>query len=171
MHLITLSLALLAAATPLSSPTPPAATQALVLELTIPAPLPQVWSAFTTREGLQTWLAPDVTVDLHSGGDWLVHFGPSTGGGTIVSFVPQQELVVSALAPDKFPHVRAARTRAAFRFTSCGARCTTVRLTQTGWQSGPEWDAAYEYLASGNAQLLATLHRRFVTGPIDWSKQ
>ena len=43
-------------------------------------------------------------------------------------------------------------------------------LTQTGGHDGPEWDAAYEYLASGNAQLLATLHRRFVSGPLDWQK-
>jgi hypothetical protein len=54
-------------------------------------------------------------------------------GGTIVSFVPQRELVLSALA----------------------------------WQAGEEWDLAYEYLTVGNAQLLATLHHRFLRGPID----
>jgi hypothetical protein len=46
-----------------------------------------------------------------------------------------------------------------------------VWLTQTGWKDGDEWDRAYEYLTAGNAELLATLHRRFVSGPIDWSKQ
>jgi hypothetical protein len=40
----------------------------------------------------------------------------------------------------------------------------------TGWQSGDEWTRAYEYLAAGNAQLLASLHRRFVDGPVDWEK-
>jgi uncharacterized protein YndB with AHSA1/START domain len=144
--------------------------RALVIELTIPAPRAEVWKAFTTSGGLSTWLAPDVTVDLRPGGDWLVHFPGSTGGGTILSFVPEQELVISALAPDKFPTVRAARTRAAFHFESRG-NTTIVRLTQTGWQDGAEWDRAYEYLAAGNAQLLATLHRRFVNGPIDWAKE
>jgi hypothetical protein len=43
-----------------------------------------------------------------------------------------------------------------------------LRLTQTGWQTGKEWDAAYEYLAAGNAQLLGMLHHRFVAGPTDW---
>ena len=154
------------AATPTAAP----AEKALVIELTIPAPLADVWDAFTTQKGLGTWLAPNVTVDLRPGGDWLVHFPQSTGGGTILSFVPQHELVISALAPDKFPAVRAARTHAVFTFEPRG-NATLVRLTQTGWQSGPEWDAAYEYLAWGNAQLLATLHHRFVSGPIDWSKQ
>src|SRR4051812_36760288 len=119
--------------------------RALVIELSIPAPLHEVWQAFATREGLSTWLAPDVSVDLRPGGDWLVKFPGSTGGGTIVSFVPEKELVISALAPDQFPHVRATRTHAVFTFTAQG-NSTVVRLTQTGWQSGAEWDAAYEYL-------------------------
>ena len=31
-------------------------------------------------------------------------------------------------------------------------------------------DDAYEYLAKGNAQLLAQLGLRFENGPIDWTK-
>jgi len=86
-----------------------------------------------------------------------------------VSFVPEKEMVIAALAPDQFPHVRAERTRATFQFQSRGDS-TIVRLTQTGWKSGPEWTRAYEYLVAGNAQLMATLHKRFVDGPIDWKK-
>lgn len=141
----------------------------LRIELSIPAPVHDVWQAFTTPQGLSTWLAPDVSVDLRPGGDWLVKFPGSTGGGTIVSFVPESEVVISALAPDRFPQVRATRTRAAFTFTAEG-NSTRVCLTQTGWQSGAEWDAAYEYLTAGNAQLLAMLHHRFVAGPTDWQK-
>jgi uncharacterized protein YndB with AHSA1/START domain len=145
--------------------------QALVIEITIPAPRAEVWKAFATSEGLSTWLAPGAVVDLRPGGEWMVHFpGGSTAGGNIISFTPEQELVISALAPERFPAVRATRTRAAFHFESRGDT-TIVRLTQTGWHDGPEWNAAYEYLTSGNAQLLATLHRRFVNGPLDWQKE
>jgi uncharacterized protein YndB with AHSA1/START domain len=153
-----------------SSPQPADSVQALIIELSIPAPLPEVWRAFTTKEGLSTWLAPEVSVDLKPGGDWLVKFPGSTGGGTIVSFVSEKELIISALAPDRFPHVRAARTRAVFTFTPNGNN-TLVRLSQTGWQAGGEWDAAYEYLAAGNAQMLGMLHHRYVAGPTDWRKQ
>jgi len=153
-----------------SSPAqPPDSAKVLSIGLSIPAPVHDVWEAFTTEKGLSSWLAPDVVVDLKPGGDWLVKFPGSTGGGTIVSFVPEKEIVISALAPDRFPHVRAARTRAVFTFTAEG-KSTLVLLTQTGWQSGPEWDAAYEYLAAGNAQILAMLHHRFVAGPTDWQK-
>jgi uncharacterized protein YndB with AHSA1/START domain len=153
-----------------NAPAPAVTDLSLVIEVLVPAPPSEVWKAFTTQQGLSTWLAPDVTVDLRPGGDWIVHFPGSTGGGTILSFVPETELVISALAPDRFPNVRAARTRAVFSFKPL-AGGTLVRLTQTGWQSGPEWDQAYEYLIAGNAELLATLHRRFVNGPIDWKKE
>jgi uncharacterized protein YndB with AHSA1/START domain len=143
--------------------------QVLRIELSIPAPVHEVWEAFTTEKGLSSWLAPDVSVNLKSGGDWLVKFPGSTGGGTIVSFVPEKEIVIDALAPDRFPQVRAARTHAVFTFTAEGGS-TLVRLTQTGWKSGAEWDAAYEYLAVGNAQMLGMLHHRFVAGPTDWEK-
>ncbi|MGA8507030.1 MAG: hypothetical protein WB762_15615 [Candidatus Sulfotelmatobacter sp.] len=33
-------------------------TPALMIELSIPAPLHEVWEAFTTKEGLSTWLTP-----------------------------------------------------------------------------------------------------------------
>jgi uncharacterized protein YndB with AHSA1/START domain len=146
------------------------AERQLIIQVEIPAPVAAVWQAFSTSEGLSTWLAPNAVVDLRPGGDWMVHFpGGSSGGGTIVSFVPQKEIVLAALAPDQFPHVRAERTRAVFAFEPHG-ETTVVRLTQTGWKSGPEWDQAYEYLTAGNAQLLATLHQRFVSGPIDWEK-
>lgn len=153
--------------TPAAASLPP---QQFVLEIEVPAPVHEVWAAFATSEGLSTWLFPNATVDLRAGGDWLVHFpGGSTGGGTIVSFVPEKEMVLNALAPDKFPHVRAERTRAVFQFEPRG-NATIVRLTQSGWKSGAEWTQAYEYLMAGNAQLMATLHKRFVDGPTDWAK-
>jgi uncharacterized protein YndB with AHSA1/START domain len=143
----------------------------LVIEVEVPAPVSEVWKAFSTSDGLSTWLAPSAVVDLRAGGEWTVRFpgGNSTGGGTILSFVPEKEMVLAALAPDQFPHVRAERTRASFQFEAHG-NSTIVRLTQTGWKEGAEWTRAYEYLVAGNAQLLSTLHRRFVEGPIDWKK-
>jgi len=74
------------------------------------------------------------------------------------------------MAPERFPTVRATRTRATFEFSALSANETKVTLTQTGWKQGAEWDEAYNYLADGNAQLLAQLHRRFVSGPLAWPR-
>ena len=145
--------------------------KALLLEVTVPAPRAAVWQAFTTSEGLSTWLTPHAVADLRPGGEWTAHFpGGKTGGGTIISFVPQEEMVISALAPEQFPTVRAERTRVRFQLQAVGDS-TLVILTQTGWRKGREWDRAYEYLTVGNSQLLANLHRRFADGPFDWVKE
>jgi uncharacterized protein YndB with AHSA1/START domain len=159
------------AARPASAATLAVPAKVLMIEVTVPAPRAEVWKALATSEGLSTWLAPNSVVELKPGGEWMVHFpGGSSGGGNIVSFVPEKEIVIAALAPDKFPTVRAERTTARFELEDHG-KGTLVRLTQTGWKDGDEWERAYEYLTAGNAQLLATLHRRFVSGPIDWTKQ
>jgi glutathione peroxidase len=149
----------------------PAPDKALIFEGTVPASPEAVWLAFSTSAGLSTWLTPGAVVDLRKGGEWTAHFpGGSTGGGTILEFTPGKEIVLAAMAPDKFPTVRAQRTRADFVLIPKGTD-TLVRLTQTGWKEGAEWDQAYDYLASGNVQLLETLVRRFAKGPIDWAKE
>jgi uncharacterized protein YndB with AHSA1/START domain len=143
--------------------------KALKFEVMVPAKIEDVWTAFTTRAGLITWLWSDVTVDLRNGGDWTVHYpGGKTGGGTITSFTPQHQVVMRAMAPEQFPTVRSERTIATFDFEAVGSE-TRVTLTQTGWKQGKEWDDAYEYLAKGNAQLLEQLRYRFVKGPINWN--
>ncbi len=148
-----------------------APVKALIFEADIPALLDEVWAAFTTNDGLSTWLTPNATVELKKGGDWLAHFpGGGSGGGTILSYRPKEEIVMSAMAPPQFPHVREERSTAAWQVRAVAPKTTRVVLTQTGWKPGDEWDKAYEYLADGNKQLLETLQQRFVTGPIDWAK-
>src|SRR5262249_24740797 len=143
----------------------------LILTITIPARRAEVWHAFATSEGLSTWLTPGAVVDLRVGGEWTAHYpGGKTGGGTIITFVPEKEMVLSAMAPEEFPTVRSTRTHARFTFESLGTS-TLVTLEQSGWKDGEEWDKAYEHLFAGNAYLLATLHRRFVNGPLDWEKE
>jgi uncharacterized protein YndB with AHSA1/START domain len=144
--------------------------KALRFEVTVPGTIDQVWAAFTTKEGLATWLWRDVRVEARPGGDWLVVFPESTGGGTIVSLTPKKQLVISALAPEQFPTVRKDRTTATFGFVAVTPTSTAVTLVQTGWKAGTEWDAAYEYLANGNAELLTQLYQRFVSGPLAWPK-
>ena len=142
----------------------------LKFEVTVPAKVEEVWRAFTTKEGAQEWLWPDMSVELREGGDWIVNYpGGKTGGGTIVAFEPMRSITMRAMAPEQFPEVRRERTTAVFSFEPV-ASGTKVTLLQTGWREGKEWDDAYEYLANGNAQLLNQLLYRFTKGPVDWSR-
>lgn len=142
----------------------------LRFQITVPATVDDVWNAFTTREGVTTWLWSDARIDMKPGGDWLVLYpGGATGGGTVESVEPKRQIVITALAPERFATVRKEGTHATFEFAPATPSGTVVTLVQTGWKTGAEWDAAYDYLAIGNAQLFDQLRRRFESGPIDWS--
>jgi uncharacterized protein YndB with AHSA1/START domain len=143
----------------------------LDFEVVVPASRAEVWKAFTTSEGMTAWIAPSAKVDLKIGGPWEVGFpGAAPGGGTILSFLPMQMLSVHAMAPEKFPTVRRDRTQAVFLFQEVDAGHTRVTLSQIGWQSGEEWDKAFDYLSTGNAQLLEMLFYRFSKGPVRWDQ-
>lgn len=142
----------------------------LRMEVHVPAARESVWAAFTTTAGLDSWLWSDCSVDLRKGGGWLVHFtSTSIGGGTIEKLKPGREITIHAMAPEQFPTVRSVGTTALFQFEAEGDSSTLVRLVQTGWKHGEEWDKAFDYLAKGNAQLLGQLRYRFKVGPIDWT--
>ena len=141
----------------------------LDLEVVVPATVEQVWTAFTTADGLVTWLGPSAKVRMELGGEWEVSFGAGApAGGNVLSWLPMEMLSVHAMAPEWFPTVRRDRTIAVFRFEPVGERQTRVRLAQIGWKDGEEWDKAFEYLGKGNAELLNMLHHRFAEGPTDW---
>jgi uncharacterized protein YndB with AHSA1/START domain len=57
-------------------------TEALRFEVTVPGSLDEVWAAFTTTDGLSTWLWREARFDPRPGGDWRAVFPQSTGGGT-----------------------------------------------------------------------------------------
>ncbi len=147
----------------------PAPHRELQFEVVVPASRDSVWDAFTTGAGLETWLWSDASVDLRRGGGWTVHYpGGKTGGGVIRNFDRGRSITMHAMAPEWFPTVRREGTTALFTFEALGDTATVVRLRQTGWKTGAEWDSAYRYLAVGNAQLLGQLRYRFKNGPIDW---
>ena len=146
------------------------APKRLDMAVTVPATLDQVWDAFTTPAGMTAWLAPYAEVQLAVGGPWQVSFtaGGAAAGGNVLLYQPKSLLAVSAMAPVQFPAVRRDRTTAVFLFDAAGPNVTTVRLAQTGWKAGDEWDKAFDYLATGNAQLLEALYHRFAVGPEAW---
>jgi len=140
------------------------------MAVTVPATVDQVWDAFTTPAGLTAWLAPFAKVELAVGGPWQVSFTAdgAAAGGNVLLYQPKSLLALSAMAPTQFPTVRRERTTAVFLFDAAGPNATTVRLAQTGWKPGDEWDKAFDYLATGNAQLLEALYHRFAVGPEAW---
>jgi uncharacterized protein YndB with AHSA1/START domain len=154
-----------------------AADRILRAEITLPAPVAEVWNAWSTDRGIATFFAPKGKVDLRVDGTYDVWFNPSGGPGErgaegmrILDVDPMKRFAFTWNAPPSIPAIRGKRTVVILDFTPTGERETRLRFTQLGWGEGPDWDKAYDYFDHAwGAVVLPRLVLRFEKGPIDWN--
>lgn len=158
------------------SPTDPF-ERALRFDVEVPASRDAVWKAWTTEAGIETFFAPDCTVEMEPGGAYEMYFDPAADpglqggeGNRILAVQPDTFLSFTWNAPPRFPDIRAQRTVVILHLTAIEPAVTGVTLTHVGWGTGEEWAAVYDYFDSAWGEVvLPRLQRRFESGPIDWS--
>jgi uncharacterized protein YndB with AHSA1/START domain len=144
-------------------------------EVTVAAPVAEIWQAWTTEEGVLTFFAPKANVELAIGGRYEMLFDPEAPPGLqggeglkILSYLPGEMLSFDWNAPPKYPDVRKERTWVVVQFEPVDADTTRIKFTHLGWQEGEEWDQVFEYFKQAWDVVLGRLGYRFFTGPIDW---
>lgn len=154
-----------------------AAERAIDKEVVISATLDQAWNAWTTREGIVSFFAPDARIEPRVGGAFQVHFNPLAEAGMkgadnnrFMALQPRKMISFDWNAPPHLPQARGQFTFVIVRFEPVGDKETRVTLHHTGWGQGGEWDQAYAYFDRAWASVLANLKKRFDSGPIDWTE-
>ncbi len=160
-------------------PTGPAAAteRAIDKQVIVQATLDEAWAAWTTREGIVSFFAPEAEIEARVGGAFHIHFDPTAPPGMkgademrIMALQPKKMISFDWNAPPSLPEVRPQRTFVVVRLEPLGERETRVSLHHTGWGDGGEWDKAYAYFDRAWAHVLANLKKRFDSGPIDWTE-
>lgn len=153
-----------------------AAERAIDKQVLVAAPIEQVWQAWTTREGIVSFMAPGAEIDARPGGAFDIHFDPLAAPGLrgadgmqFMALQPPSLLSFTWNAPPHLPEARAQRTLVVVRLTPEGERSTRVSLHHVGWGDGGQWDAAYTYFDRAWGNVLGNLRQRFETGPVDWT--
>lgn len=153
-----------------------AAERAIEKQVEIAASLDDAWAAWTTREGIVSFFAPEAVIDARVGGDFHIHFDPTAAPGgkgaddmRFLALQPKRMLSFDWNAPPHLPQARTQRTFVIVRFEPIGERVTRVSLHHTGWGDGGEWDQAYTYFDRAWGFVLGNLKKRFDSGPIDWT--
>lgn len=155
----------------------PIAEKALSLKVTVPAPIGEVWKAWTTPEGIRSFFAPGSKIDYRTGGDYEIWFNPfapngmkGTDGMQILAMQEPRMLTFTWIAPLTMPAMRKQVTYVTIRLRAVDAKTTELALLHGGWGEGPEWDAYYASSEKTWKSTLQVLGHRFAKGPVDWTE-
>ena len=144
----------------------------LVNEGVVNAPIDQVWAAFTTREGLESWRAAHAKIELKIGGTMKIQV---LAEGTIddakaveyiiLSYDPMRMLSLKVTkAPDVFPFPNAIKNIwTVFYFVPEGDKATRVREVSMGFGNDDESKRMLEYRL--DAKIWLRLQERFAAKP------
>lgn len=150
--------------------------RAVTKQVVVAAPIQAVWQAWTTREGIVSFMAPEAEIDARVGGAFHIHFNPFGEPGRkgaddmrYMALQPPTMLSFDWNAPPHLAQIRAQRTFVVVRLKELGPASTQVDLTHIGWGDGGEWDLTYSYFDRAWGTVLANLRKRFEQGPTDWS--
>jgi uncharacterized protein YndB with AHSA1/START domain len=147
-------------------------------EMTIAAPIADVWKAWTTDEGIATFFAPAGRVDLRVDGTYDIWFDPKgkpgergAEGMRILDVDPMRRFAFTWNAPPSIPSIRGKRTVVVVELEAAGERATKLTFTESCWGVGPDWDEAYDYFDHAwGGVVLPRLKHRFEVGPVSWEK-
>ncbi len=142
----------------------------VVSEGVVNAPPAEVWRAWTTAEGMKSWLAPKADIDLRIDGLMRTNYNPKAELGDdgtienrILAFDPERMFAIKvARAPKTFPFPEAVkRMWTVVYLIDQGAGQTLVRAVGHGFTDDPESSKMRDFFQRGNDYTLGELQRRF----------
>lgn len=150
-----------------------ATAQSLAPDITVTriinAPVAEVWKAWTTVEGIESFFAPKAAkVVAEPGGAFELWFGVDLPEGTrgsegclFHSVVPMQQLVFEWNAPPTIPTIRKLRTLVYLDFAPVEDNKTSLTLRNFGYGQGEEWAKTKAYFERAWPAVMASLEKRF----------
>jgi uncharacterized protein YndB with AHSA1/START domain len=153
------------------------APEPVVKTAIVNAPRLEVWKAWTTTEGVRSFMARDVEVDLKLFGNFEPRFQPNSPLGSqgaegcrVLSYLEGKMLSFTWNNPPILPTLRNLKTFVVIELADEGANKTKVTLTHSGWPVHEKTEEAKTYFNRAWGNVLANLVKRFEDGPIQWAQ-
>lgn len=149
------------------------------LQTLVNAPIHEVWKAWTTEKGLESFMAPDCKIDLRVNGSMDIYFYPDApegqrGAENIYILAVENYRLLSFTWNNlaELPGIGNQQTHVTLKFFPAGksGNKTNLVLIHDGWGDGELWDQAYQYFTKEwHDTVLFRLHYRFDKGPVNWN--
>jgi uncharacterized protein YndB with AHSA1/START domain/predicted enzyme related to lactoylglutathione lyase len=145
------------------------------IEQVIPLPRSEVWSLWTTSDGIARWLVEQAKIELRPGGAYEVYFlldQPigSRGSETcrVLSFIPQRMVSFTWNAPPHLVVTRHQHTWVVIELEDAPGG-TRLTVTHTGWPASglrdvPQWEETFQYFERAWAGVMGALDTFARTG-------
>lgn len=142
----------------------------LVHEGIVAAPVAEVWGAFTTKEGQESWMVAHSEIELKVGGRMRTHYDPQgklgdpkTIENTIICYDPRRMLSIKvSKPPEGFPFANAVKNMwTVIYFEADSPKTTRVRIVGLGFGDDEESQKMRAFFDRGNAFTLKKLQERF----------
>ena len=137
-------------------------------EIVIEASLDEVWTDWTTSEGITSFFAPEANIELKVGGAFEIIFLQNAEAGQrgcddckILSYLPEKMLSFQWMAPPHMPEVRKFKNWVVLEFESINYNRTKLSLHHYGWEEGEEWQAAYDYFDEAWTMVLKSQRKKY----------
>ncbi len=145
----------------------------------VPAPIEDVWSAFTTSEGLSSFYAQKAYVEPEIGGLFELYILPENPvgqrgleGQRILAIEPERRLLITWAAP-RFVEENLGSQSSTIQeitFAPEGPNTTIVRFRQFGFGETPEWAGTERYFQLRQYDVYINLLEKIHNGSVDWEK-
>jgi uncharacterized protein YndB with AHSA1/START domain len=137
-------------------------------EVLVPATRQELWDAWTTTEGITSFLARKAKIELAVGGAYECYFRldappgqQGSEGCTVLAFWPMDYISFSWNAPPEFPDERAHHTKVVVEIDRQDETHYRVILTHMGFGTGGKWDEVFQYFDEVWEYVLANLRKKF----------
>jgi uncharacterized protein YndB with AHSA1/START domain len=125
-------------------------TRSIDVSVEVPGTPDLVWETVATGPGISSWFIP-MTVDERVGGEAVMDFGPGFGkqSATVTLWDPPNRVVFQSGGDRPLAHEWLVEAR--------GDDTCTVRLVNSGFGVGEEWDAEFDATRTGWRGFLENL--------------
>jgi len=146
------------------------ATEPIVTEGIVNAPVTEVWKAWTTKEGIESWMVTKTDIDLRPGGMWRTSYSKDSNldddqsiHHMILAFDPGRMFSSRTVKwPKNFPFANAiSKTWTVVYFEPVGESRTKVTAKMFGFTDEEESQRMRAFFESGNKTTLDNLIKKY----------
>jgi uncharacterized protein YndB with AHSA1/START domain len=119
----------------------------ILIQVTVPLPVPMIYSALTVDEQLQGWLCEKARVKAEVGGPYVLAWKAPVAfesSGKVLRLTRDRDIEFSWFGPPPFAHLMnepVGKTRVYVRLQE-SPEGVDVTLEHFGWESGEAWEEA-----------------------------